>query len=84
MDKCVLLAPDDRCIPGNSVVDVVLATGVVQFDLCNRRAVIYGVPDTVSFSEEYTPGELIRGLAGQALKRLKQRGFQLFKNVDWE
>lgn len=83
MDRLILLdTRNDRHFVGGSVADVVLTTGAITFDLSARRVVIYGEPDTVSFSSDYTRDELLRELAGRALTVLKRYGFQLFRNTD--
>lgn len=83
MDRLILLdTRNDRHFTGGSLVDVVLSTHAVCFDFSARRVIVYGEPDTVSFSEEYSHVELTREFASRALKVLKRYDFQLFRNVD--
>jgi hypothetical protein len=82
MDLLILLdTRNDKHFVGGTLTDVVLTSGAVTFDLSARRAVIYGQPDTVSFSNDYAHDELIREMALRALTVLKRYDFQLFRNT---
>lgn len=69
---------------GNTIVELISATGCVAFDADRRRAVIDGMPDTVSFSAEYSGDELMRELAKRALLVLLTRDYGCKLFIDYE
>jgi hypothetical protein len=83
MDRFLLLdTRGDRHYTGGSLVDVVLSTRDVTFDYAARRVVVYGTPDTISFTADYNSEEMTREMARRAVTVLKLYGWQLFRNDD--
>jgi arylamine N-acetyltransferase len=67
---------------GGSLIDVVLSTRDVTFDYAARRVVVYGKPDTVGFTTDYSHEEMAVEMARRAITVLKRYGWQLFRNDD--
>lgn len=79
----LLLSPSGVPITGDRLVDVtVYGNRAVRLDYSNRRLVVCGTADTVSFGPDYSPDELPGQAAQRALTLLRRRGYQLFKLVD--
>lgn len=68
----------DRHYMGETVAEVVAATGRVKINLNLRRVEIDGQQDTVSFGRNYSYDELIREANSRALELLRRRGFAVF------
>lgn len=55
---------------GETRAELLLNTGIVQFDMDGRRALIKGVPDTVSFSRDFTDEEMLKEMGKRVLEVL--------------
>lgn len=73
---------NDKHYVGDKTQELVLATGRITFDAINRRILIDGQPDTVTFSSDYNDIELGVEFGIRALKVLtRDHGFIHFNEV---
>lgn len=68
----------DKHYLGETVAEVVAATGRVKINVDLRRVEIDGQQDTVSFGRDYSYDELIREAYSRGLQLLRRRGFAVF------
>lgn len=84
MSKLLLCKPgrENSCISGNSNLELVSKIPGVVLDAGLRRAVISGIPDTVSFSDEYSAEELPAAMAKRVLQKyINDYGWKLYREV---
>lgn len=76
----VNLSDPKQTVVGDSSVELVCQLYGVHIDRVNRRAVILGVADTVTFSNEYSEEELPRAIAARVIELYTRRGWKLYKS----
>lgn len=76
-------ARNDKYYFGDSIIDVVRATGRIGIDFHARGATIDDRNDTVSFSSDYSRDELIQQVFARGLRLLcRDHGFILFTSKE--
>ena len=68
----------DKHYLGETVAEVVSATGRVKINFDLRRVEIDGQQDGVSFAHDWSRDEFIREACSRALQLLRRRGFAVF------
>ena len=74
---------NDTHYTGATIVELVdsIPAGIACMDIFARRAFIYLKPDSVSFSAEYTQGELVGEIARRTVQVLcRDHGWQIFRS----
>lgn len=67
-------------ILGDNPLDLVTQIPEIVIDVVNRKAIINGKPDTVSFSSQYTDEELPHAIAKRILQLyLRMQGWALYR-----
>lgn len=68
----------DRHYLGETVIEVVAATGRVKINFVLRCVEIDGQQDGVSFGHDYSHDQFIHEAYSRALQLLRRRGFAVF------
>jgi hypothetical protein len=73
---------DQKFVTGSNFRDLYYQLSGIKYDTVNRRLTFFNKPDTVSFSNEFTPEELQIELARRTIDILtRDYGWKLYKEA---